>query len=126
MARGLDALAASREAFVAGFARGDIASACAVYSETACLVAPSAELVEGREAIERFWKAGLDSGIAAIHFDALEVARGVGLAYEIGRYALSLGGETAERGAYVLVHERQPDGSWRRAVEMFNPERRRD
>jgi ketosteroid isomerase-like protein len=122
MTGGHDALAASRETFVAGFARGDIVSACAVYAEGARLVAPSAELVEGREAIERFWKAGLDSGIAAVDLDALEVERGVGLAYEIGRYTLWLGAEAAEHGAYVLVLEREADGSWRRAVEMFNPD----
>jgi hypothetical protein len=26
-----------------------------------------------------------------------------------------------DSGTYVLVHERQDDGTWRRAVEMFSP-----
>jgi ketosteroid isomerase-like protein len=116
-------LAAARAAFVDGFARGDVTSACAVYTDDARLLAPSAELVQGREAIERFWQAGIDSGITAVGLDVLEVARGVGLAYETGRYALWLDDDAAaEHGAYVLVHERQRDGTWRRAVEMFNPE----
>jgi hypothetical protein len=31
-------------------------------------------------------------------------------------------GPVVDRGKYLLVHERQDDGSWRRAVEMFNPD----
>jgi uncharacterized protein (TIGR02246 family) len=121
----VDLLAESRAAFVAALARADAAAACAVYTDDARLLAPSAEVIHGREAIERFWQAGIDSGVTAVALDVLEVARGIGLAYEIGRYALWLdsGGDEAERGAYVLVHERQTDGSWRRAVEMFNPQR---
>jgi len=117
-------LAQSRAAFIAALARGDTASACAVYAEDARLLAPSAELVQGRPAIERFWSAGLACGISAVALDVVEVAGGPGVAYEIGRYAFWLdgGAEAAECGAYVLVHERQRDGSWRRAVEMFNPE----
>jgi uncharacterized protein (TIGR02246 family) len=122
--RASDPLAEPRVSFVAALARGDAAAASAVYTDDAHLLAPSAELVQGREAIERFWKAGIDSGITAVDLDVVEIAGGVRLAYEIGRYALLLGGdgEAAERGAYVLVHERQRDGTWRRAVEMFNPE----
>lgn len=119
-----DALDASRAAFVADFARGDVASACDVYTEDARLLAPSAELVQGRNAIECFWEAGIESGVTAVELEPLEVACGAGLTYEIGRYALWLdGAEASECGAYVLVHALQPDGSWRRAVEMFNPER---
>ena len=119
-----DPFAESRAAFVNGVAQGDAAAACAVYTRDALLLAPSAELVRGREAIERFWKAGIESGLTAVDLDVLEVARDSSLAYEIGRYSLRLdgGANAAEGGAYVLVHERQRGGKWRRAVEIFNPE----
>jgi hypothetical protein len=87
---------------------------------------PPAELIEGREAIEAFWQAGLEAGVSEVEFEALELERQDGLAYEIGRYSLRLepadGGTVVDRGKYVLVHERQEDGSWQWAVEMFNPE----
>jgi ketosteroid isomerase-like protein len=96
------------------------------YAEAARLLPPSAELMEGREAIEAFWKAGLEVGISDVELETLEFHRQNGLAYEIGRYALRLqpaeDGAIVERGKYVLVHERQRDGSWRWAVEMFNPD----
>lgn len=118
-----DGIRATSAAFVCALERGDAAAAAALYTADARLVPPSAGLVEGREAIERFWKAGIDSGITAVDLDVLELVRGVGLAYEIGRYALWIdgGAEAAERGVYVLVHELR-DGTWQRTVEMFNPE----
>jgi ketosteroid isomerase-like protein len=89
------------------------------------LLAPSAELFRGRAAIERFWLAGLDTGISEVRLETLELVRRNGFAYEIGSYELGLrpAGDVpvVDRGKYVRVHERQADGSWLWAVEMFNP-----
>ena len=121
-----DAIAAMRAAFVDALARGDAAAAAAVYTETARLLPPESEPMEGRPAIEAFWRAGIESGIAEVELEARELDQRDGLAYEIGRYALRLraadGGTIVDRGKYVLVHRRQPDGTWRRAVEMFSPD----
>jgi ketosteroid isomerase-like protein len=97
-----------------------------VYAQEARLLAPSAELLTGRPAIEAFWRAGLDAGLQAIDLQTLELERHDGRVYEIGRYAMRLtpagGDQVVEGGKYLLVHERQPDGSWRWAVETFNPD----
>jgi ketosteroid isomerase-like protein len=118
-------IGATRAAFVAALRGGDAVAAAAVYSENASLLPPSAEPLKGRDAITAFWRAGVDAGISDVELDALELERVDGLAYEVGRYALRLqqvGGETVvDRGSYVLVHVREADGSWRRAVEMFSP-----
>lgn len=119
------AIGKARDAFVGAIERGDATEASAVYTAEARLLAPSAELLRGREAIDQFWRAGLDSGISGVELETLELVRLDGLAYEIGRYELHvspLGSDPiVDRGKYVLVHERQPDGSWLWAVEMFNP-----
>ena len=90
------------------------------------MLPPSALPLKGREAITAFWRAGVEAGISDVRLDALELERVDGFAYEIGRYALRLqppdGGTVVDRGSYVLVHARQTDGSWRRAVEMFSPD----
>lgn len=121
-----EAIAETRAAFVAALQEGDAKAACSVYAEEARLLPPSAELLRGRDAIEAFWKAGLAAGITEVELEAVEVERDSRLAYEIGRYSLRLkprdGGSVVDRGKYVLVHERQKDGAWRWAVEMFNPE----
>lgn len=124
------ALAETRTAFTTALERGDAAGACAVYADGARLVAPSAELIEGRDAIEAYWQAGVDTGIQRLELEALDVIRGAALACEVGRYALRLvpetGGTVFEAGTYVLVHEQQVDGSWRWVIEMFNPDGRSD
>lgn len=120
-----DALAANRDVFVAAMKRRDPDGACSVYAADAYLLPPAAGLVRGRAEICSFWRAGLDSGIADIVLDASVVDDHDGLAFEIGRYTLRLEPADAvafvERGNYVHVHQRQPDGSWQRAVEMFSP-----
>src|SRR5262245_16147050 len=118
--------AEARAAFVSALKRGEVALAARAYADDARLLAPSAELIEGRQAIEKFWRAGLEAGISDVQLEPLALERESGLAYEIGRYALKLesaDGETVvDRGKYLLVHEQQVDGSWRRTVEMFNPD----
>lgn len=121
-----EAIGESRDAFVAALADGDAGRAAAVYAADAQLLPPSTELVEGREAIEAFWQAGIDSGLWAVELELVRLVGDGRLAYETGRYALTLrpadGEPVVDRGKYVCVHELQEDGTWRWAVEMFNPD----
>jgi hypothetical protein len=67
----------------------------------------------------------VETGIARVHLETLELVRRNGLAYEIGRYAHGLrpsdGAPIVDQGTFVRVHEEQADGSWLWALEMFNP-----
>lgn len=121
-----DTIADTRAAFTDALRRGDASAVSRVYAERATLLAPSAQLVSGRKAIEAFWAAGIAAGVTDADLESLELRRHDGVAYEVGRYALRLrpaeGGSVVDRGKYLLVHERQDDGSWRWAVEMFGPD----
>jgi ketosteroid isomerase-like protein len=121
-----EAIAETRAAFVTALRCGDATAASALYADRAKLLAPSAELMRGREEIAAFWQAGIDAGISKVELEALQVEHNGGVAYEVGRYALRLqspeGGTVVDRGKYALVHEQQPDGRWLRAVETFSPE----
>lgn len=111
--------------FVAALGRADTATLATLYTADATLLPPAAAPISGRDAIRRFWQAGLDAGIVAIHLDAARLDRDTRLAYELGRYELRLepeGSETiVDRGNYLVVHSRQDDGTWRRRVEIFTP-----
>ena len=72
-----DALAETRAAFVFALQDGDAKSASAVYTEDARLLAPSAEVMEGRKAIEGFWRAGIETGLAEVGLHALEARRDI-------------------------------------------------
>jgi ketosteroid isomerase-like protein len=119
------ALGETRAAFVAALARADTDALAAIYAADATLLPPAADPIHGREAIRRFWQAGLDAGIVGIHLHASALDHDTRLAYELGSYELRLeppaSASVLDRGSYVLVHARQRDDSWRRLVEIFTP-----
>lgn len=120
-------LAESRSRFVDALSGSDPQRAADGYTIDARLIAPSAELLTGRSAIERFWRAGIEAGLTEIELRSLEIWRIDTEAYEIGTYELRLealdGARVIDRGRYLLVLREEGDGVWRRAVEMFSPDR---
>jgi uncharacterized protein (TIGR02246 family) len=118
------AVARSNRRFADAAARGDASAMAFVYTDDADLLPPNTEPLHGREAIERFWLGGIEMGIRGLELETLQLEHTGGLAYEIGRYALSFEPEgdapVTDLARYVLVHRRQPDDSWLRTVEIFN------
>ena len=110
--------------FLEEIARGDAAAAAGVYAERAVLVPPSGEAIRGRKAIESFWRSGIEIGVRAVELEALELGEAGRLTYEVGRYRMLFQRADErpklERGAYLLLYRQEPDGSWLRAVDMFN------
>ena len=68
---------------------------------------------------------GIDAGVADVSLTAESAEQNDGLAYETGEYVIRVepteGARVVERGHYVQVYQRQPDGSWQRTVEIFSP-----
>lgn len=115
----------ARAEFVAAVRRGDAAAASELYTSDARLLAPAAPPIRGRQAIEQYWQAGVSAGVRDVELELVTIEGRGGIAYELGRYAVQIdeaGATVVDRGDYLLVHERQDDGSWRWAIEMFNPD----
>jgi uncharacterized protein (TIGR02246 family) len=106
-------------------ARGDAAAAASLYADDGRLLTSAAELLSGRSEIEAYWRTGIAFGLAGLELHTLELSVVGRVALEIGRYSLALAGDegttVAERGKYLALHRRQADGTWRRAVDVFNP-----
>jgi ketosteroid isomerase-like protein len=120
------ALTLRRQAFAAALSAGNASLASHAYAEGAILFPPAAEVVEGRQAIEAYWRAGMQAGMTEVELEPLRFEQREAIAYELGRYRLLMDGEqgsVVDKGTYTVIHERQPDGSWLRAAEMFNPGR---
>jgi ketosteroid isomerase-like protein len=113
-------------ALVDALGRGDAAAAAALYAADGKLLTPAAELIAGRRQIEAYWRAGIAFGLSRLEFHAAELEVVDGIAIELGRYVLALTGDGAgtvcDRGKYLVLHRRETDGSWRRAVDVFNPD----
>jgi uncharacterized protein (TIGR02246 family) len=119
-------LEASRQAFVAAINAHDSRTAAAEYAKDARLVPPSAEVLVGREAIESFWRTGLDAGLSSVDLHPTELQDIGPLVCEVGGYAIGVispeGMQLTNRGRYLVVWRRQTDGRWQRAVEMLSPD----
>jgi ketosteroid isomerase-like protein len=115
---------ASNEQFLEELARGDAIAAAAAYDPHAILLPPTGEAIRGRNAIESFWRSGIEIGVGTVELETFECGDAGRLIYDVGRYRMLL--ERAdrepklERGAYLVLYRQEPDGSWRRAVDMFN------
>ena len=105
-------------------ARGDARAAAALYADDGKLLSPAAELFAGRRDIEGYWRAGIALGLSGLEVDGVEVESSEGLAVETGRYVLAGAPHVLDRGKYLVLHRRQADGTWRRAVDVFNPDLR--
>lgn len=106
--------------------QGDAGSAARLYADDARLLAPTADLIHGQTEIEGYWRAGIALGLSSIKFEN-QILETVGTSIvEVGRYAVSVGvaaGHPAvDRGTYVVLHTQKADGSWQRAVDVFNPD----
>ena len=99
----------------------------ALYLADARLMPPNAPTIEGREAVRKFWGGLVDaltSSSSALVSDEVE---GTGdLAYARGHYTLDGtpkakgGAPMHDEGKFLEVLRRQPDGSWRYAVDMYS------
>jgi uncharacterized protein (TIGR02246 family) len=117
----IDAVA---QAFHDGVANQDAASVAALYTEDARLLPPNFEPCEGRAAIQAFLEGMLQTGARSLDIEPVEIRDEGDVTIEYGRYALGIQPEGAETitdlGKYIVVHERQDDGSTKIVLDMFS------
>lgn len=118
-----DLIASANRKFMDAFSRSDAAGVAELYTEEAKLLPPGSEMLTGRAAIESFWQGAMDMGIKAAELTTIEVESEGGLACEIGRFALSVQPENAEKtvmtGKYVVVWKNQ-DGVVKLHIDIWN------
>jgi uncharacterized protein (TIGR02246 family) len=125
-----DEIRRSAGALAEALRRGDVAAAGSLYADDCRLLTSQADVVCGRAQIEAYWRAGLAVGLSGVELVPTEIEIGAETAVEIGRYRLAItpagAAAVADEGNYVVFHRRQPDGSWLRAVDVFNPDERKE
>jgi ketosteroid isomerase-like protein len=117
-----DGLENATSALGAAIARGDAAAAAALYADDGKLLSSAAELFAGRREIEGYWRAGIVLGVSGLEVEGVEIETADGVAVETGRYVLAGASLVLDRGKYVVLHRRLADGTWCRAVDVFNPD----
>lgn len=87
------------------------------YAPDAIILRPNHPPVRGTAAIREFFFAVLDAGFGEVELDPLRVDIVGDVAYEVGRCKMLVpyvvGKRREERGKYLVVLARQPNGEWR-------------
>jgi uncharacterized protein (TIGR02246 family) len=126
-----DGLSATRTAiesannqFTAAFERGDGKALAGMYTADAIAFPPDHEMIRGNEAIGQFWQATHASGVKHAVLTTVAVDRSGDLAVEVGTAALTIQPEgqaqTTAAVKYVVVWQRQKDGTWKLHRDIWN------
>lgn len=104
----------------------DVERTAAFYADDAEQLPVAEPAVVGRAAIREEWAKvfGIPGFSNQARMTRVEVSGGGTLAYTRGTYETAMkapdGTTTVERGKWLTVWRRQPDGSWRIAMDIFN------
>ena len=118
-----EAIDAANQKFEAVFDKGDAAGVAQLYAEDAVLLPPGELRVEGRPAIEAYWKGTIDAGFKEITLKAGEVFEDGGAATEVGQWTIvgptQSSGIQRMSGKYMVVW-RQIGDRWQLYRDMWN------
>lgn len=104
----------------------DVEQTIAFYSDDAIVFPPNTTSATTKDAIRNGWKAMLTSPGFVISWQPTKVQVGKSgeMAWVTGRYKLRMndanGKPTSDRGKYLEVWEKQTDGNWKCAADMWN------
>ena len=103
----------------------DLDKTVSFYSADAIVLPPNTPAITTKDGIREMWKGFLDS-VTSISWKVtrVEVAKSGDMAYVTGTYETIAkeagGGSPNDRGKYLEVWEKQPDGSWKCGADMFS------
>ncbi len=119
-----DAIKDTDARFAETFNRGDINALMGVHAEDFLLLPPNSPAERGGEAATSSFQGLMDAGWKNISFSTVEFGSDGGLGYHVGQYSADVptedGGTTKEKGKYIDIYKRLPDGSWKIHVTCFN------
>jgi uncharacterized protein (TIGR02246 family) len=96
-----------------------------LYTENATLLPPGQPAITGRPNIQGFWQGFFDAGASDAKLTSIQISGSGDLAYEIGEYSAMMpqpsGGTAPGTGKYLVVFERQQDGTLKMKADMFSP-----
>jgi ketosteroid isomerase-like protein len=104
----------------------DVEQAIGYYSDDAIVLPPNATGAATKEAIRNVWKDMFASPSLVISWQPtrVQVGKSGEMAWVRGRYELTMNDESGkpidDRGKYLEVWEKQTDGNWKCAAEMWN------
>ena len=106
----------------------DLDKSTAVFADDGIAMYPKMPALRGKDDIRKGWQQMLAAPGPGLSFatSGVEVARSGDIAWEHGTYEFATadakGKVSTEKGKYVTVWKKQPDGSWKVAADIDNPD----
>ena len=120
----MDEVKAVNRRLEAAIASRDIDAVCALYAEDAVIQPPGAGPARGRAAIKEVWQGYFDMGLFQGSYESDSVLSGDDLGVEVGLGVIDLKGADGDtitaRINYIVVHQRQADGSTQIVRDIWN------
>lgn len=117
------AIDANNKRFSEGFLKGDAAITASVFAEDAVVFPPDTPMIQGRGAIEEFWRTVMASGVKEVELTTIELSGDGDFLHEKGTGILRVrppGGTPAEQKIkFVVVWKRTADG-WKNLWDIWN------
>jgi len=114
------------EQWAGAAAAKDLDKTVSYYSDDATVLPPNAPAAMTKDAIRKAWKDMFDLPGFALTWIAtkVEIAKSGDMAYLIGAYEMAFNNATStptkDHGKYLEVFEKQADGKWKCAADMFS------
>jgi uncharacterized protein (TIGR02246 family) len=103
----------------AAIAAKDSARVGALYAQDAIAFPPNSDMVQGRAAIQAFWKGFIDANMKA-SIETVSVESDGNLGAEVGKYTImDASGKTVDSGKYVVVWKKTAEG-WKLYRDIWN------
>ena len=121
----LQAIDRVRAAHIAGMNQGNADHLAGLFGEDAVQMPPNAPTNRGRATIHAWFKAFMDPFRAEFALEVEEVRAAGDWAFERGAYQLRLslkagGSAIQDTGKYITIYQKQPDGAWFIARDIWN------
>jgi uncharacterized protein (TIGR02246 family) len=104
----------------------DVEAYVGFLADDASVFPPNAPMQTGKESIRKSVAETMPSPGVALSWQVskAEASRGGDLAYSVGTYEVTMkdakGKPVTDRGKYVTVWKKQPDGKWKVAADIYN------
>lgn len=114
------------EQWASAATRGDLTAILAFYTDDAVILAPNSPIAKDAKSIREIWAPMVVPGTKlSWRATSVEVAKSGDLAYVYGTYDLTMkdaksGAPIEDKGKFVEIWRKQPDGKWKCAVDTFN------
>ena len=109
--------------FSEGFLKGNASITASGFADDAVIFPPEANMIQGKKAIEEFWRTVMASGVREVILNTVELSVSGDFTVERGTGTLKIrpqsGGQAQQNIKYVVVWRRVADG-WKNMWDIWN------